>query len=68
MSDDIRTAETVQPRVPWNKGKLTGPKAPLKVREIWAIRIRLQLASRPRDLARGRHEISRTASPGAWWR
>ncbi len=37
--------------VPWNKGKLIGQKSPLKLREIWAIRIRLQLARRPRDLA-----------------
>ena len=51
MSDDIRTAETRQPRMPWSKGKLTGPKPPLKVREIWAIRIRLQLVNKPRDLA-----------------
>jgi hypothetical protein len=36
---------------PWNKGKLTGQKAPLKLKEIWAIRIRLQLAARTRDLA-----------------
>jgi hypothetical protein len=37
--------------VPWNKGKLTGQKLPLKRKEIWAIRIRLQLAKRTRDLA-----------------
>jgi len=30
--------------IPWNKGKLVGQKPPLKLREIWAIRIRLQLA------------------------
>ena len=36
---------------PWNQGKLTGQKAPLKLKEIWAIRIRLQLAGRTRDLA-----------------
>ena len=38
-------------KVPWNKGKLTGQKSPLKLKEIWAIRIRLQLANRLRDLA-----------------
>jgi len=38
-------------RVTWNKGKLVGQKAPLKQREIWAIRIRLQLAERTRELA-----------------
>jgi hypothetical protein len=38
-------------RVPWNKGKLVGQKAPLKQREIWAIRIRLQLLQDARKLA-----------------
>jgi integrase len=37
--------------VPWNKGRLVGQKAPLKLKEIWAIRIRLQLAEKTRDLA-----------------
>ena len=40
-----------QQRQPWNKGKLVGQKAPLKLRDIWAIRIRLQLRHRPRALA-----------------
>lgn len=38
-------------RTPWNKGKLVGQKAPLKLKEIWGIRIRLQLGARIRDLA-----------------
>ncbi len=38
-------------RAPWNKGKLVGQKSPLRLREIWAIRIRLQLAQRTRELA-----------------
>ena len=38
-------------REPWNKGKLVGQKCPFKLREIWAIRIRLQLANCTRDLA-----------------
>ena len=38
-------------QVPWNKGKLVGQKLPLKLQEIWAIRIRLQLDNRYRDLA-----------------
>lgn len=37
--------------VPWNKGRLAGQKSPLKLKEIWAIRIRLQLAGKIRDLA-----------------
>jgi hypothetical protein len=36
---------------PWNKGKLVGQKAPLRVRDIWSIRVRLQLAEKTRDLA-----------------
>lgn len=34
-----------------DKGKLIGQKAPLKLKEIWAIWIRLQLGHRARDLA-----------------
>jgi integrase len=36
---------------PWNKGKLVGQKAPFRLKEIWAIRVRLQLFHRARDLA-----------------
>ena len=38
-------------REPWNKGKLVGQKAPLRLKDIWAIRIRLQLGERIRELA-----------------
>jgi hypothetical protein len=38
-------------REPWNKGKLVGQKAPLKLKDIWAIRVRLQLLRRKRELA-----------------
>ncbi len=38
-------------QIPWNKGKLVGQKLPLKLQEIWAIRMRLQLDNRRRDLA-----------------
>ena len=40
-----------QNRTPWNKGKLIGQKPPLKLKEVWAIRIHLQIANRIRDLA-----------------
>lgn len=40
-----------KPFVPWNKGKVTGQKPPLKPREVWAIRVRLQISNRVRDLA-----------------
>ena len=46
---ETTTADTV--REPWNKGKLVGQKTPFKLKEIWAIRIRLQIAHRCRDLA-----------------
>ncbi len=38
-------------KAPWNKGKIIGQKPPLKLKEIWAIRIRLQLAGEIRNLA-----------------
>ena len=38
-------------QVPWNKGKLVGQKSPLKLKQVWAIRIRLQIADNVRDLA-----------------
>lgn len=40
----METAAESQVKVPWNKGKIVGQKAPLKLKDIWAIRIRLQLA------------------------
>jgi len=41
----------ISSHTPWNKGKLVGQKLPLKLQEIWAIRIRLQLSNNIRDLA-----------------
>jgi len=38
-------------RRPWNKGKIVGHKLPLQPKHVWAIRTRLQLAKRMRDLA-----------------
>jgi hypothetical protein len=38
-------------KAPWNKGKFVGRKLPLKLKEIWAIGIRLQLAKRTREPA-----------------
>jgi integrase len=48
MNNLIETGSRVRP---WNKGKLVGQKAPLRLKDIWAIRIRLQLGSRIRELA-----------------
>jgi integrase len=38
-------------REPWNKGRLIGQKRPLKPKDVWTIRVRLQLEGRKRDLA-----------------
>ena len=38
-------------KTPWNKGKLVGQKAPLKLKDIWAIRVRLQIGHPTRELA-----------------
>src|SRR6476619_1734055 len=38
-------------RIPWNKGKLTGAKPPLRPKHVWAIRTRLQIDQLTRDLA-----------------
>ncbi|MGB5352718.1 MAG: tyrosine-type recombinase/integrase [Woeseia sp.] len=44
--------EYIPPKTPpWNKGKLVGQKPPLKLKDIWAIRIRLQLTGATRNLA-----------------
>jgi integrase len=47
----LNIPQIVKASTPWNKGKLIGQKPPLKLREIWAIRIRLQLKKETRELA-----------------
>src|SRR6202140_5587336 len=39
------------PNRPWNKGKLTGAKPPLRPKHVWSIRTKLQIEGRVRDLA-----------------
>jgi len=43
--------KTVHREAPWNKGRLVGQKRPLKPKEVWSIRARLQIEARKRDLA-----------------
>jgi len=38
-------------REPWNKGKIVGQKAPFKLKDIWALRVRFQMEHRVRELA-----------------
>src|SRR6195256_6472371 len=49
MQDHIN-ADTIR-GVPWNKGKLIGPKPPLRPKHVWSIRTKLQIQGRTRDLA-----------------
>jgi integrase len=50
MQDQVN-ATTAPKRVPWNKGKLTGAKPPLRPKHVWSIRTKLQIEGRARDLA-----------------
>ena len=35
----------------WNKGKMIGSKPPLRIKNVWSIRTKLQVDGRLRDLA-----------------
>jgi hypothetical protein len=43
MQDTVESAYPSCRRVPWNKGKLTGAKLPLRPKHVWSIRSKLQL-------------------------
>jgi integrase len=47
MQDQVNAPQ----RVPWNKGKLTGAKPPLRPKHVWSIRTKLLIEGRTRDLA-----------------
>ncbi len=46
-------------RIPWNKGKLTGARPPLRPKNVWSIRTKLQVEGRIRDLAMFNFAIDR---------
>ena len=50
MQDQVN-ATPAPKQVPWNKGKLTGAKPPLRPKHVWSIRTKLQIKGRARDLA-----------------
>src|SRR5450755_2760162 len=50
MQDQVNDAPELK-RVPWNNGKLTGAKPPLRPKHVWSIRTKLQIEGRTRDLA-----------------
>ena len=51
MLDQVNATPTPHKRLPWNKGKLTGAKPPLRPKHVWSIRTKLQIEGRVRDLA-----------------
>src|SRR6185312_310590 len=38
-------------KAPWNNGKIIGPKPPLRTKNVWSIRSKLQVEGSLRDLA-----------------
>ena len=50
MQDEVIATRRPK-RAPWNKGKLTGAKPPLRPKHVWSIRTKLQIEGRVRDLA-----------------
>ncbi len=51
MQDNANSVLPAPRRTPWNKGKLIGAKPPLRQKHVWAIRTKLQIEQRTRDLA-----------------
>ncbi len=53
MNDEEKKAS----QTPWNKGKIVGQKAPLKLKDVWAIRIRLHRTAQS-DALEGRPSVT----------
>src|SRR5438874_6510919 len=51
MDDQDMLFASPAKREPWNKGKFTGAKPPLRPKHVWSIRSKLQAEGRTRDLA-----------------
>jgi hypothetical protein len=51
MHDNANLITAAPKRAPWNKGKLIGPRPPLRQKHVWAIRTWLQIEQQTRDLA-----------------
>jgi integrase len=51
MQDHQNRVPTTPKRIAWNKGKLIGAKPPPRPKHVWAIRTKLQIQGRTRDLA-----------------
>jgi len=51
MNEYLHKTSREQKPIPWNKGRLLGQKLPLKPKEVWSIRVRLQMGGAKRELA-----------------
>ena len=51
MQDYEKISASSSRRSAWNKGKLIGTKPPLRPKDVWSIRTKLQVEGRIRDLA-----------------
>jgi integrase len=51
MRDQEELSASPPERLAWNKGKLIGAKPPLRPKHVWAIRTKLQVEGRIRELA-----------------
>jgi hypothetical protein len=49
-------------RLAWNKGKLIGAKPPLRPKHVWAIRTKLQVEGRIRELCNVQHSHRQQAA------
>ena len=47
----LQLNSTPPAKTPWNKGKIVGQKPALKQKEVWEIRVHLQMRHKTRDLA-----------------
>jgi hypothetical protein len=48
--NDLSPSDTATARTAWNKGKIIGPRPPLRPGHVWSIRAKLDLERRLRDL------------------
>ena len=62
----MESAHVAQRQEPWNKGKLVGQKAPFKLKEIWAIRVRLQMQGQLRDSHSSTWVSTANCEPATW--
>ena len=51
MEAQLNHDATAATKAPWNKGKMIGSKPPLRIKNVWSIRTKLQVDGRLRDLA-----------------